>query len=164
MITFKKATENDIELIRDLAKKSWNSAYAEILTQDQIDYMLGEMYSAEEIKSHLKNPDFPYYIIWDDENAAGFVGFEFSYEKNTTKLHRIYLLAETRGKGIGKATLDLVKNEVKKFGNKRIILNVNKINPAKKIYESQGFRVYDDGVFDIGNGFVMDDFLMEFLF
>ena len=81
----------------------------------------------------------------------------------TTKLHRIYFLKEAQGKGLGKKALNFIKEEVKKIGDKRIILAVNKNNQAKSFYESQGFKVYDEGVFDIGNGYVMDDYLMEFI-
>ena len=162
MITFKNATENDIPLIQNLAEKSWNSAYSKILSKDQIEYMLTEMYSAEEISNHLKNANYFYYLILQDEIPAGFIGFEFHYEKNTTKLHRIYLLEEFKGKGLGKKGLEFLKEKVKESSDQRIILNVNKDNPEKKIYESQGFQVYHEEVFDIGNGFVMDDYLLEF--
>ena len=50
------------------------------------------------------------------------MGFEISYERDTTKLHRIYLIKETKGKGFGKMAMDFLKSEVKKTGNKRIIL------------------------------------------
>ena len=163
MISFKKATESDIVLISTLAEKSWNSAYAEILTREQIDYMLGQMYSVEELTSHLNSPDYPYFLIINDEIPAGFLGFEFNYEKDTTKLHRIYLIPEMKGKGLGKTAIQFLKEEVAKSGNNRIILNVNKQNNAKNIYESQGFRVSEEKVVDIGNGFVMDDYMMEFL-
>ena len=63
--------------------------------------------------------------------------------------------------GIGKTTLQFLKEEIVKADNSRIILNVNKFNNARAFYESQGFKVYDEGVFDIGNGYVMDDYLME---
>ena len=162
MITFKNATENDIPLIQNLAEKSWNSAYSKILSKDQIEYMLREMYSVEEISNHLKNANYFYYLILQDEIPAGFIGFEFHYEKNTTKLHRIYLLEEFKGKGLGKKGLEFLKEKVQESSDQRIILNVNKDNPAKKIYESQGFQVYHEEVFDIGNGFVMDDYLLEF--
>ena len=59
--------------------------------------------------------------------------------------------------------MNFIKEEVKKIGDKRITLAVNKNNQAKSFYESQGFNVYDEGIFDIGNGFVMDDYLMEFV-
>ena len=164
MISLRKATENDVELIRDLAKKSWNSAYKKILSQTQIDYMLAEMYSSEIISSQLSNPDYHYYIIEVDSISAGFIGFEIHYQKNTTKLHRIYLLEEFKGKGLGKEALNFMKEKVAESSDSRIILNVNIDNPAKKMYESQGFRVFHKEAFDIGNGFVMDDFLMEFTF
>ncbi len=161
MISFKKAAVNDIELIRELAEKSWNDAYSGILSREQIDYMLSTMYSAKEISAQMKTPDYQYFLIFDEENAAGFIGFQFHYEKNTTKLHRIYLLEECKGKGIGKKAMNFLKEKVTESSDNRIILNVNKNNPARKIYELQGFTIYDEGIFDIGNGFVMDDYLME---
>ena len=162
MIDFVKATEKDIPLLRKLAEKSWNSAYVEILSKDQIEYMLAEMYSQSEILKQLQNPNYHYYLITFDEVPAGFMGFEFHYEKETTKLHRIYLLEEFKGKGLGKKGLQFLKEKVAETLDQRIILNVNKDNPAKKMYESQGFKTYHEEVFDIGNGFVMDDFLLEF--
>lgn len=164
MNSFKKATANDIELIRELAEKSWESAYSEILSPEQIDYMLSTMYSEKEIFSQMKNPDYQYFLIIDKNVTVGFIGFQFHYEDGTTKLHRLYLLSEHKGKGIGKKAMNFLKEKVAETSDRRIILNVNKNNPAKKVYESQGFTVYDQGIFDIGNGFVMDDFLMEFMF
>ena len=71
------------------------------------------------------------------------------------------MLEEFKGKGLGKKALQFLKLQVQQNGDTRIILNVNKSNPAIEIYESQGFKIYEEGVFDIGNGFVMDDYLME---
>lgn len=160
-----KATEKDIPLIQDLAKRSWENAYAEILSEEQMEYMLSEMYSELEIGSHLQNPNYHYYLIIDDNHDSyeGFIGYEHNYEDKTTKLHRIYLVPESKGKGFGKGALLFLNEKVSENGNTRIILNVNKYNAARNFYESQGYKVYDEGVFDIGNGFVMDDFLMEFL-
>ena len=163
MVEFKKATAIDIPIIRKLAEQSWNSAYATILSPKQIEYMLMQMYSEEEISAQMQNPHYHYYIILKEGVEAGFIGFQFHYEKDTTKLHRIYLLEEYKGKGLGKSSLSFLKEQVQMSGDSRIILNVNKSNPAKSMYESQGFEVYGEGIFDIGNGFVMDDFLMEFI-
>ncbi|PKF73634.1 GNAT family N-acetyltransferase [Chryseobacterium sp. PMSZPI] len=160
-----KATENNIPLIQDLARRSWENAYADILSKEQLEYMLSEMYSETELMNHLQNPNYQYYLIQDEENELyeGFIGYEYNYEGKTTKLHRIYLVPESKGKGFGKEALQFLNQKVTDYGNDRIILTVNKNNVAKKFYESQGYRVYDEGVFDIGNGFVMDDYLMEYL-
>lgn len=158
-----KATEKDISTIQNLAKESWKSAYANILEQEQIDYMLGLMYSESTLKTHFENPNYQYYLIEEDEVFLGFIGFEFHKEPYTTKLHRIYFLKEAQGKGLGKKALEFVKTETQKSGDKRLTLTVNKNNNAKNFYESQGFKVYDEAIFDIGKGYVMDDYLMEFI-
>ncbi len=163
MTSLIKAIEKDIPLIRELAEKSWKSAYAELLSKEQIDYMLAEMYSVEEISAHLQNRNYHYYLILNENIAVGFIGFEHHYELQTTKLHRIYLVENAKGKGCGKTALNFLKKQTSESGDSRIILNVNKENNAKSIYESQGFSIYSEGLFDIGNGFVMDDYLMEFI-
>lgn len=162
---FIKATKNNIPLIQDLARRSWENAYAEILSNEQMEYMLSTMYSVEEIGNHLQQPNYHYYLIQDEthDSFEGFIGYETQYEEGTTKLHRIYLVPESKGKGLGKKALEFLNEKVKESGDKRIILNVNKYNSARKFYESQGFSVYNEGIFDIGSGYVMDDYLMEML-
>ncbi|KAB1229684.1 GNAT family N-acetyltransferase [Chryseobacterium viscerum] len=161
----RQATAVDIQLIQDLARRSWENAYADILSKEQMEYMLSEMYSETEILTHFQNPHYHYYMIQDEnsDKYEGFIGYEHNYEENTTKLHRIYLVPESKGKGFGKKALQFLNERVSENGNHRIVLNVNKFNSARNFYESQGYRVYDEGVFDIGNGYVMDDYLMEFL-
>ncbi len=163
-MNFFPASEKDISLLQNLAKKSWEVGYADILSAEQIAYMLKEMYGEKEILSHLHNPNYHYFLVQEGKENLGFIGFEHQYEPKTTKLHRLYLLPEAKGKGYGKSTLSFLKDKVLETGDSRIILNVNKENSAKKVYESQGFKVYDEGVFDIGEGFIMDDYLMEFVF
>jgi len=160
-----KATEKDIPLIRNLARRSWENAYAEILSSEQMEYMLSEMYSEAELTKHFQDTNYYYYLIKDEntDSYEGFIGYEHHYDENTTKLHRIYLVPESKGKGFGKEALLFLNQKVTENGDQRIILNVNKHNEARRFYESQGYSVYGEGVFDIGNGFVMDDYMMEFL-
>jgi GNAT superfamily N-acetyltransferase len=159
------ATEKDIALIQDLARRSWKNAYAEILSNEQMEYMLSEMYSEAEIGSHLQNSDYHYFLIQDENSNSyeGFIGYQHHYEEGTTKLHRIYLVPESKGKGFGKKALQFLNSKAFENGDRRIILNVNKHNVARNFYESQGYKVYGEGIFDIGGGYVMDDYLMEFL-
>lgn len=159
----KEASEKDIVLIQQLARKSWEKAYRGIISDEQIEYMLGTMYSAQELHHHFtENPHYHYFIIYENETPLGFVGYEHHYEPQTTKLHRIYLIPEAQGKGLGKAGIEHVKKSAALHGDHTVILNVNKANHAQKVYESQGFTVRDSLVLDIGSGFVMDDYVMEF--
>ncbi len=150
----------DIPVIQQIAKISWDNTYVTINSKEQIDYMLSKMYSTEEITRHMADPNYHYFLIADDA-PVGFVGFENHYDPGTTKLHRIYFLPDAQGKGFGRKAIDLVKEKAVQAGNHRVMLTVNKKNPAQKAYEALGFQVYGEEVNDIGEGYVMDDFLME---
>ena len=55
-----------------------------------------------------------------------------------------------------------VAARAKSAGFSRLRLNVNKYNEAaKKSYLHNGFSVTESVKIDIGNGFFMDDFVME---
>ena len=158
----KLATIVDIPLIQQLAKNSWQNTYREILSQDQINYMLDMMYSEDELTKHIEHVDnYFYYLLQYENKSVGFIGFEVDFEPKTTKLHRIYLLKEASGKNIGKKAIQFIEQQMHKYENNRLILTVNKNNSAKIFYEKMGFTVYDEAIFDIGNGYVMDDYLME---
>lgn len=161
MTDFFRASEKDIPLIQELAKKSWEKAYAEILSEDQITYMLNKMYSEDALKQHFRHPEYHYYLISSNDNTVGFIGIQHHIEPNTTKLQRIYLLPEAKGKGLGRESIDFLKNVCREEDISRIILNVNKKNQATLMYQKMGFSVYDEGIFDIGGGFFMDDYLMQ---
>ena len=74
------------------------------------------------------------------------------------------MLPETQGKGFGKFMIDEIIRIAKSNDQKGIFLNVNKYNKAKFFYEKAGFIVSKEEVIDIGNGYVMDDYVMELIF
>lgn len=45
MFTIKKATTNDIQLINEMAQIAFPATYREILSKEQLDYMMDWMYS-----------------------------------------------------------------------------------------------------------------------
>ena len=86
------------------------------------------------------------------------------------KLHKLYVLPGNQGKGLGKALLDFIIEEIKTGnadpdspGNKTLSLRlgVNRFNPALNFYERLGFAKIKEEKTDIGKGFVMDDYIME---
>lgn len=154
------ASKKDIKLIQDLARESWQSTYAHILRQEQIDYMLEMMYSETTLLKHFDNPNYFYYLVTDRHQYFGFFGYEKHAQPKTTKLHRIYFLSRAQGRGLGKMSLDFIKQEALKNGDEQVLLTVNKNNSALQFYQSQGFEISSEAVFDIGGGYVMDDFIM----
>jgi len=161
-MTIHTAASFHVPIIQDIAKRSWQHTYAQILSPKQHQYMFKKMYSTPLIQAQMEDPNWHYVLFADETNTfVAFVGYEHHHQFDTTKLHRLYVVPEYMKRGFGKKALEHVKLATKSAGDHRIILSVNKHNSAQQFYESQGFTIYDNGVFDIGNGFVMDDYLME---
>jgi GNAT superfamily N-acetyltransferase len=77
------------------------------------------------------------------------------------KLHKLYLLPELHGGGLGSRMLKHCADEARRLGAHRLMLAVNKRNHrAIAAYRRNGFAVAEAVVTDIGGGFVMDDYLM----
>jgi len=152
-------TQKEISVVQNLAREIWEEHYIKILSQEQIDYMLDLFYSEEKIKSELEEG-----IVWEmlceNDSPIGYLVCKPEAEK--LYISKIYLKAETRGKGLGKFLLNRAIELAKQYQKKSIYLNVNKYNTDSiAFYERNGFQKIDEGVFDIGNGYVMDDYIME---
>lgn len=162
MILISEATTGDIEHIRSIAHRTWPVVYADIISQEQIAYMLDLFYSPQQLEANISLQGHHFLLLQEDEQTVGFAAFQHNVpQQYTTRLHKLYLLPETHGKGLGKRLLHAVAEHAANNGCNRISLNVNKYNPAKKFYESQGFTVVGEEKIPIGMDFFMDDFIME---
>ncbi|EMS32655.1 putative acetyltransferase [Mariniradius saccharolyticus AK6] len=163
MIEIIPATVDLLPEVKSIAYKTWPSTFSKILTKEQIDYMLEAMYDLPILESLVLEKGHQYILAKDETGYLGFCSFEHdSNQSNKTKIHRIYLLPETQGKGLGRLLINYVVDQAKRKNQAAIYLNVNKFNEkAIQFYERIGMRKAKEEVIDIGNGFVMDDFVME---
>lgn len=161
MIYLRKANENDLPIIRSLAEQTWPTAYSDIISQEQIDFMLDKMYSQGELLNQLRE-GHTFLIAAELKEDVGFAGFSVvETETHTFKLHKLYVLPKMHGKGVGKILMNEVVSQVKAQGGKFLQLNVNRNNKAKDFYEKGGFKIKETVDLDIGNGFYMNDYVME---
>jgi GNAT superfamily N-acetyltransferase len=161
-LRIRRATIVDIPTIQDIAYRAWPEAFKEILKQDQIDYMLNWMYSEEGLERQLWIQNHLFALVFSDDLPVGFVGFEHDVKKTkATKIHKLYLLPEYKGKGIGQELMKYVLEKAINVGDETLFLNVNKYNKAVDFYKKSGFTITSEEVIDIGKGFVMDDFVMS---
>ena len=159
MFTIKKATVEDIPLIRELCFKIWPQTYAPILSQERIDYMLEYMYSAAALQKQM-DAGSQFIFVNDDGEPVGYAAY-FPKGYGIYKLDKIYVLPSQQGKGTGKFVINYIMDEITKEGATALQLQVNRNNKAKDFYEKLGFVVIDYKEFDIGHGHVMDDYVME---
>ena len=67
----------------------------------------------------------------------------------------------TQGKGVGKTLIDHISGKLLQQKVHTLRLNVNRLNKARLFYEKLGFTVIKEEDVDIGNGYFMNDYVME---
>lgn len=160
MIDFYEVKNNrDLELIEILASTIWHEHYTPIIGEEQVIYMLDKFQSVVAMQEQIGN-GYQYFLINFNENTIGYLSFQ--RRENILFLSKIYLIRQERGKGIGRKAMEFVVSVAKGFTCTKVSLTVNKFNlNSIRAYESAGFQKKGALVQDIGNGFVMDDYLME---
>jgi len=154
-----KLKSEDISTVQQLAREIWEEHYLPIIGQQQIDYMLDLFYSTEKIQKELEEGVY-WEILYLENEAIGYLVCEV--EEENIQLSKLYLKSKVRGKGLGKFLIDRSKEIAKENNKNSIRLNVNKNNTQSiAFYERVGFLKVEEGVFDIGNGYFMDDFIYE---
>ena len=151
----------DLKLIRSIALNTWPHTFANILTPDQIEYMLEMMYSISSLEDQLNVRGHEFAIGFEDNKPVGFAGYELNIEKSVIKIHKLYFLPEAQGKGYGKSMIDYLIEASLKYNIENITLNVNRFNKAIGFYNHLGFKISGEEVIDIGSGYVMDDYVMH---
>jgi ribosomal protein S18 acetylase RimI-like enzyme len=158
-VVIRPAGPSAFDTVIDLAHRIWRAYYPAILPSEQIEYMLARLYTHEALAELLAQPHAGLALAQDGEP----VGFAIWYgkEPGTVKLDKLYLLPERHGEGIGRALVDHVVDEARAARCHTLVLNVNRHNASSiRFYERCGFAIRDRGDFPIGNGFVMEDYIM----
>jgi len=161
MYTIRKATLSDLETIIEIAEQTWWATYSPILEKEQIEFMLNKIYSVENISEQLEHGTQTYLLLIEDDKPVAFAGYSPREEDpEIYKLHKLYCLPETQGKGYGKILINEVANKTIEAGKHTLDLNVNRHNKAKNFYEKMGFSVAYEEDIPIGP-YWMNDYVMR---
>ncbi|MEQ1591986.1 MAG: GNAT family N-acetyltransferase [Thiobacillaceae bacterium] len=160
MLSIRPPVECDIESVCALARIVWQATYPALISQAQIDFMLADRYAAASIRDQINDPSHVWRLaLWD----AGIIGFAHaSIDALGVKLDKLYIAPSHQQRGIGRALLDDIKRVAHDHTATRLWLQVNRGNTcAIAAYQTYGFTTRAAQVFDIGGGFVMDDYVMD---
>ena len=158
-ISLKKVSnKHDIQLVSKLSDIIWHQHYPSIITVEQINYMLAKFHSPKALAQQIENGQAYFLIQLDGENI-GYCSFT-EKENKVNFLNKFYIDQTQQGKGIGKAVFQLL---LKEMGlPQRITLQVNRRNiNSVNFYFKVGFTIKEAKDFPIGDGYSMDDFIME---
>lgn len=155
-----RLTPNAVDAVSTLAREIWQVTYPPLISQGQIDAMLAARYAPEVIRAQLDDPAHAWWVARHDDALVGFA--HALTTPHDCKLDKLYVHSQRQRRGIGQQLFEATRQWAQLNGAQRIVLQVNRGNSqAIAAYQQYGFRIRESRVFDIGNGFVMDDHVME---
>jgi len=156
----RKASEQDIKVISELAEKIWWPSYRNIISDEQISFMLKDMYSEESLEEQMDR-GIEFILAEREDVAVAFAGFSLTDpDEGVFKLQKLYVLPSEQGSGTGKKLIAYISDFARDQGGKILELNVNRGNPASGFYKKAGFEIYR--TVDISyHHFVLNDYIMR---
>ncbi len=154
---------DQIAQVERLANEIWREHYRGIVDLAQIDYMLERLQSHQAIAEQINEQGYRYHLIEQGQDACGYLAF-YPREQGLF-LSKIYLRCALHGRGLGWRAVQFVQEQARGLGLEHVWLTVNRHNrQAIQAYQRWGFEQVAEVVQEIGNGFVMDDYRMEWWF
>lgn len=158
----KADSETGLAVVADLARRVWHEHYPGVISRAQIDYMLVQDYSLPAMRAEIAD-GVRYRLARLGDEMVGFAAHgPAALETDTLWLHKLYVLADYRRRGVAAALFETAREHAADCARRTIRLRVNRGNRnAVAAYRRLGFMIEGTDVKDIGNGFVMDDYIMR---
>lgn len=152
---------DELHLVQEIAYATWPSTFSDILSVEQIEYMLNWMYNNQQLVENL-DKGHEFYGFFENDKILGFMEVEASIQASTAlKIHKLYVLPSLQGSGIGRQLIHQAITCAKVHINNSVILNVNRYNKAVSFYQKIGFSILKEENIEIGKGFLMEDYIMS---
>jgi len=152
-----KAGTGDIPEIAALAEKIWMIHYPPIIGMAQVEYMLNKMYSSDALHNQI-NAGQNFYFIQHEGKNIGYFGVSNDVPTELF-VHKFYIDSELQGKGIGMQAFHLLMEMYPQCATARLTVNRHNYKSIN-FYFKAGFVISEVKDFDIGEGYVMNDFIM----
>lgn len=157
-------TSEDVARLAELAEGIWFDYWPDLIGADQTRYMVEQFQSLDAIRRDMDRNAYEYWFVCaaDDGRVVGYTGGHVEPETNRFFISKIYLLASERGRHFASAIVRFYEDLCRERGLGAMYLTVNKGNELGiRAYKGNGFSTIDAVETDIGDGFVMDDYIME---
>jgi GNAT superfamily N-acetyltransferase len=142
-------TNSKIEIMEaDLARPEHQRAVCAMLDAYARDPMGGGRPLEDDARERLvpglrEHPTTVILLAFDGARPVGiatcFRGFSTFAARPLLNLHDLAVIAEYRGRGVGRLLMTAVEEKARSFGCCRVTLEVLENNPARRLYESMGY-------------------------
>lgn len=149
----------DVERLAALAREIWYAHYPAIIGTAQIEYMLGQRYGLDVVREELQRDGLWWSKLMVGAEMAGFASYFLA--AGEMKIDKLYVHPRHQRRGYGGMMIAHIREVARSRSCSRLVLAVNKRNQgAIAAYLKHGFHIAEAVVKDIGDGFVMDDYVM----
>jgi len=150
-----------IAKVVSLAREIWHQHFIPIIGKDQVEYMLAKFQSESSIALQIQS-GWQYYLACCGDHFAGYTGLVPDKDNKRLMLSKLYVRRNDRHMGVGSQFLQFIDQQCRMDGFDVIWLTVNRHNhDTIDWYHRHDFVTVDEVKKDIGNGYFMDDFVME---
>lgn len=158
-LAIREMNREDIPAVREMAGRIWRTHYVpDIVTAEQIEYMLPRLYSDEAILRNLIEKKQRFWLLYSGELLLGYAAVE-PKGNQVWFIDKLYVDMDNQRLGLGSTLLAHILSQLHPAA---LTLRVNRKNfKAINFYFKHGFYIEALDVLDIGGGFVIDDFLMK---
>jgi diamine N-acetyltransferase len=151
----------DVERLAALAREIWYAHYPAIIGTAQIEYMLGQRYGLDVVREELRREGLWWSKLMVGAEMVGFASCLLTGTAGEMKIDKLYVHPRHQRRGYGGMMIAHIREIARLRGCSRLVLAVNKRNQsAIAAYLKHGFHIAEAIVKDIGDGFVMDDYVM----
>lgn len=155
------ALPNQFNIIQNIAAITWPVTYSDIISKEQLEYMMQQMYSLEALNLNL-NEGHHFILAEEDGEYWGFAAYQHEYNsQQRTHIHKIYVLPEAQGRKVGSQLMHYIQQRATEYGSHRITLNVNRANNAQSFYRKQEYDICETVDIPLGQGYTARDYIME---
>jgi diamine N-acetyltransferase len=157
MIKIFTPSVNEIPAIIKLATETWIATYSNLISREQIDFMLAKFYDNDLLENQLKMSTHHFFAVSENDVLVAYAHcLEIA---DTFKLSKLYVEPSNQGKGLGELLMQELEKRAQLLSFRKLELCVNRGNPAQFFYEKMGFVVLREEDFPIGD-YWMNDYVM----
>lgn len=149
-ISVREATTDDVEAIRSIARRSWEEAYEDVLSDETVDELLAAGYSTAAIEELVTSPEAELFVATADDEPVGYASTTPDESVRVGDVS-VYVEPERWGEGIATRLLERTEAALRERGIERVRDSVLVENDAGNAFYGARYEKVDQRDVEIGD-------------
>jgi ribosomal protein S18 acetylase RimI-like enzyme len=156
-VTYRDARLDDAEQLARVARDTFVDTFGRLYRSEDLQAFLAKTRSLDATMRYLADPATRHHLALEGDKIIGFADlgeFKLPYDpgqRRPTELHRLYLAAVAKGKGVADRLMEWTIAEARTLGADDLYLGVWSANErAQRFYRRHGFEIVGEYLFPVG--------------